>query len=99
MNKEKHRPISILLASSKSFECIIFDQLTNYFNNILSTFLAAYCKGCSTQHVLIKAIKDVKCGLDNGEHVGWVLMGLSKAFDSLAHGLMIAKVKAYEISE
>ncbi len=70
MNKEKYCPISILPASSKAFECIIFDQLTNYFNNILSTFLAAYHKGYNTQHVLIKAIEYVKCSLDNGEHVG-----------------------------
>ncbi len=69
-NKEKYRSISILPASSKAFECIIFDQLTNYFNNILSTFLAAYHKGYNTQHVLIKAIEYVKCSLDNGEHVG-----------------------------
>ncbi len=44
MNKEKYRPINILPASSKPFECIFFDQLPNYFNNILSTFLAAYHK-------------------------------------------------------
>ncbi len=70
MKKEKNHPISILPGSSKPFECIIFDQVTNYFNNILSTFLAAYHIGYSTQHVLIKAIEDVKCSLDNGEHVG-----------------------------
>ncbi len=99
MNKEKYCPISILPASSKPFECIIFDQLTNYFTNILSTFLATYHKGYSTQDVLIKAIEDVKCSLDNGEHVGWVLMILSKAFDALPHGLMIAKLRAYGISE
>ncbi len=65
INKEKYHSIGILPASFKPFECIIFDQLTNYFNNILSTFLAAYRKGYSTQHVLIKAIEDVKCSLDN----------------------------------
>ncbi len=53
INKEKYHPITILPASSKPFECIIFDELTNYFNNILSTFLAAYCKGYSTQHVFV----------------------------------------------
>ncbi len=99
MNKEKYHPISILPASSKPFECIIFDQLTTYFNNILSTYLAAYHKGYSTQHVLIKTIEDLKCSLDNGEHVGWVLMDLSKAFDALPRVLMIAKLRAYGISE
>ncbi len=98
MNK-KYRPISSLPASFKPFECIIFDLLINYFNNILPTFLAAYTEGYSTQHVLIKAIEDVKCSLDNSEHVGWVLMDLSKAFDALPHRLMIAKLGASGISE
>ncbi len=48
MNKEKYHPISILPARSKPFECIILDQLTNDFNNILSTFFASYHKGYST---------------------------------------------------
>ncbi len=50
-------------------------------------------------HVLIKAIEDVKCSLDNGEHVEWVLMDLSKAFVVLPYGVMLAKLRAYDISE
>ena len=73
--------------------------MTQYFKDILSSFLSAYRKGYSTQHVLIKALEDVKKSLDNGEHVGWVLMDLSKAFDALPHGLMIAKLRAYGVSE
>jgi hypothetical protein len=99
MNKEKFRPVSVLPATSKQFECIMFDQLTDYFKPILSAFLAAYHKGYSTQHVLTKAIEDVKYSLDNGEHVGWVLMDLSKAFDALPHMLMIAKMRLYGASE
>ncbi len=73
MNKEKFRPVSVLPAMSKPFECIMFDQLNVYFNNILSSFLAAYHKGYSTQHVLLRAIEDVKYSLDKNQHVAWVL--------------------------
>ncbi len=65
----------------------------------MSTYLAAYLEGYNTQHVLIKAIGYVKCSLDNGEHVVWILMDLSKTFDAFPHGLMIAKLRAYGISE
>ena len=40
--------------------------------------------------------------LDNQEYVGAILMDqswLSKAFDCLTHGLLIAKLKAYVLSE
>ncbi len=99
MNKEKFRPVSVLPAVSKPFECIMFDQLNVHFQNILSSFLAAYRKGYSTQHVLLKAIEDVKHSLDKNEHVAWVLMDLSKAFDALPHGLLISKLRAYGLSE
>ena len=45
-----------------------------------------------TQHVLMSAVEDCKQSLDNNEYVGWVLMDLSKAFDALPHGLMLAKL-------
>ena len=37
--------------------------------------------------------------LDNHECVAAILMDLSKAFDCLPHGLLIAKLKAYGLSE
>ncbi len=41
----------------------------------------------STQHVLLHAIEEWKVALDKGQHVGVVLMDLSKAFDAIPHGL------------
>ena len=99
LNKEKYRPVNVLPSFSKPFENIMFDQMMKFFENILSPSLSAYRKGYSTQHVLVKAIEDTKKSLDKNEHVGWVLMDLSKAFDALPHGLLIAKLKAYGLSE
>ncbi len=53
--------------------------------------------GC--EHVLVKLIDSLKYKLDNDIFVGTLLIDLSKAFDCVAYGLQIAKIKAlYGIS-
>ncbi len=99
MNKKNFRPVSVLVCQSKLFESFMSDQLMNFFVLKLSHFLAAYRKGYSTQHVLMKAVEDWKLALDNKEHVGCVLMDLSKAFDALPHCLLLAKLRAYGVSK
>ncbi len=46
----------------------------------------------------MSAVEDCKQSLDNNEYVGWILMDLSKAFDALPHGLMLAKLQAYGVA-
>ncbi len=91
MNKEKYRPISVLVCQSKAFEGIMVDQLMQFMNGKLSDLVSAYRKDYSTQHVLLHAIEEWKVALDNGQHVGLVLMDLSKAFDDITHGLHLTK--------
>ena len=93
-NKQNFRPISVLNTFSKVFENYLFDQLNTYFESILSQFVSAYRKHFSTQHVLLRLIKEWRQGLDNNKVVGSVLMNLSKAFDCLFHDLIIAKLAA-----
>ena len=39
-----------------------------------------------------------KKGIDNGSYVSSLFMDLSKAFDTINHDLMLAKLKAYGFS-
>jgi hypothetical protein len=96
--KENYRPVSILSSLSKIYESVVNDQLREYFIDKLSDLLTAYRKSHSCQSLLIRFIEDIKKSLDDGLSVGTVLMDLSKAYDSLPHGLLISKLHAYGVS-
>ena len=60
-----------------------------------SSFLSAYRKSFSTEHVHIRLLQDWRNKLDNNNVVGAVLTDLSKAFDCIPHDLLVAKLDAY----
>ena len=80
---------------SKLFEKIIYSQINDYFENILSDFQCGFRKGFSAQHCLLAMIEKWKRSRDKGGHYGAILTDLSKAFDCLVHDLLIAKLEAY----
>ena len=93
LSKCNYRPVSVLSCQSKVVEKLILPQITEFINEKLSMNLAAYRKQYSTQHVLVKAVEDWKLSMDQGKHTGCVLIDLSKAFDALPHGLLLAKIE------
>ena len=86
-DKENDRSVNILTAMSKVFQ---------YISN---PSLSAYRKGYSCQHVILQLTEYWREALDNNDYVGTVAMDLSKAFDSMPHGLLIAKLRAYGMSK
>ena len=97
MDKENYRPISLLPTLSKIFEKIIHKQLGEYFDKILSPLLCGFRKGLSTQFALLRFMKKCQGYLDKSQHVGMILMDLSKAYDCIPHDLLIAKLEAYGV--
>ena len=75
------------------------DQLSTFMDNHFNPFLAAFRKGFGCQSTLLRLLEDWRKALDSHECVVAILMDLSKAFDCLPHGLLIAKLRAYGISK
>ena len=95
---KNYRPVSILPSMSKILERIIHEQLKTFLQEVLDHRISAYRAGYSCQYALLRLIEDWKLALEQKKHVGSVLMDLSKAFDCLAHPLIIAKLRAYGLS-
>ena len=73
-------------------------QITPFIDKHLSPYLCGYRKGYNAQHALLSLLEKWRKSLDNGGYAGGVLMDISKAFDTLNHELLIAKLAAYGFS-
>ena len=96
-DKENYRPISVLKPIAKIFERLLYKQIIIFMDNKFSPLLCGFRKGHNTQHALLKLLDNWREKLDNKQYVGVILCDLSKAFDTLPHDLLIAKLHAYGI--
>lgn len=92
---ENYRPVSILSNISKVFERCIYSQLNSYFEKFLSDKQCGFRNRFSSQHCLLAMIEKWRYAVDNNEYFGALLTDLSKAFDSIDHKLLIAKLAAF----
>ena len=100
LKTEKYRPVSVLPVVSKILERpILHKQMSLHVDRFLTPYLCGYRKRFSIQQALILLLEKWKAILDKKGYAGAILMDLSKAFDTLNHDLLIAKLYAYGFSE
>ena len=76
----------------------MYNQLYNYFDNIVSPNQFGVRKGHSAQQCRLVMIEKFKEATDKGHEFGALLIDLSKTFDCIDHKLLIAKLHSYGIS-
>ena len=99
-NASHYRPISILPTLSKILEKAVHLQLYQYLvtNDLLSTKQFGFRKGISTESALINFADEVLLNMERGKLCGAAFLDLTKAFDTVDHGILLSKLSAIGLS-
>ena len=98
ISAENYTPVIFLPIVSKIFERIMQKQITDYIGKFLFGFVCGYKIGFSTQHTLLSLIEKRRHNIDKQGFAEALLMVPSKAFATIDHELLIAKLQAYGFS-
>ena len=79
---------------AKVLEKIVAHQLHSYFEDCqsLSPFQSAYCRGKSTEQLLLVAVDYITQALDDRSIACVAFLDLQKAFDSLDHHILLRRL-------
>ena len=98
LDKRNYRPVTVLPCLKNIFEKLLLGQIKDFYHGLLSDFISAYRRRHSCETALLKLTEDWRACRDRKELVAVVFIHLSKAFDTIPHPLLLAKLKAYGLS-
>ena len=93
-----YRSVIIRTNVSKIYENLIYNQLSDSFDDILSPSQCGFCKGYCTQHCLLVMFEKIKETVGKSNEFVCLLADLWKIFDFIDHELLIAKLFRYGVS-
>ena len=95
--RKLYKTISALSCFSKIIERIMFSRLYKYLtdNNILYKKQSGFQEGHSTEHMITQQVDQINHNFEKDQYTLGVFIKLSKAFDTVYHKILIAKIKNY----
>ena len=95
-----YRPISVLNVFSKIFEKVMYKRLVSYLDttNILYNRQFGFRSGHSTEMAVTEVVSLLSLALNDNVPTLAVNMDLSKAFDTIDHSILCAKLGKYGIN-
>ena len=90
---KSYRPISNLSVTSNLLEMVVSKQLVKYIkdNDLLPDLQSAYRAKHSTETAILKVLADILLALDSGNLAMRTQLGLSAAFDSVDHDILLRR--------
>lgn len=94
---QNFRPISQLSPIAKVYEKYVADCIIKYFDkyNLFNKNQYGFRKNKSTNDAIIQFINMLLQNLDKGNKVLGIFVDLSKAFDTVHHGILLEKLERY----
>ena len=94
-----YRPVSLLMTISKVLEKIMYNKMYGFLshNNIFFDSQYGFRSKRSCEHAIMEMVGRVLQTKNKGKHSMGVFLDLSKAFDTLDHPVLIAKLERYGI--
>ena len=96
---ENYRPISLLSIYNRIFEKLMYSRVTKFVKdcNILYDQQYGFRSKHSTQHAILDIVNTILQNMDNGKFSCGVFIDLKKAFDTVNHEILLAKLENYGI--